>query len=690
MPLGRIDIFKPDGPVENFTIEKDVTAVGRLRGNDLVLDRNGISRYHITLTMKESQAIIVDLESVNGTYVDGERLPPNEPRVLRGGEEIIIGDVRLVFHPASDYPLFEATQTQQFKLPRVQYKLEGPYIAVAPGAHAQAFLTIDNIYTEQETFFIRVENISKDWVRIDRSEVDVNAESDTRVTFTFKPLRRPDSKPGDYTPIIKIHTRSDPNNITEIKAALVVLGYSGYGAVMGTPVIEGDQPFQLFIHNQGNIPLPLSFTGVSKTKNLTFEFPSAHLTLNPGERRTLTGYVRLKRKSFFGKVQEFNYDILTHSHDASRFVAPVSGKYRVKPLLPTWALGVSVVGMLLVVILIVLLAIILSGGSDDNEPHQAANQTQSNTLATQTAGDAAEQVPVIWKFEVRPDDTVSLDTPFNIEWQVEHADTVVLSFYEGEGKLVEQPLPALSGVDYPVLIRSAGNYTLLMTATRQDNFSTISRTVAVTPLLVLSPALPNEQIHLYRNLEQTVTLNWNIIWTRESGIASTPPPSDLTLVISDAGNPSSTYFQQQFFSDASTAFPESMTINILPTSLNEVVIQLTRTGKDKLTVKNQAVLTVAYPTCRLRQTRPVVLLPSGNQIQGDVLGGVDSVQVDGRSDDGAWVLVLLPPQGTVLGWIQAIDLNCDFEIPRLAVSPQPSPPAPVGGGSSSASTTDSR
>jgi hypothetical protein len=56
----------------------------------------GVSRRHAVIRRGEDTLILVDLGSTNGTYLNGQRLIPDQPRVLRDGDEIRAG--RLVFH----------------------------------------------------------------------------------------------------------------------------------------------------------------------------------------------------------------------------------------------------------------------------------------------------------------------------------------------------------------------------------------------------------------------------------------------------------------------------------------------------------------------------------------------------------------------------------------------------------------
>lgn len=51
----------------------------------------GVSRHHAVIEFNERQLRILDLESRNGTYVNGTKLEPRQPHPLRNGDEIRIG-----------------------------------------------------------------------------------------------------------------------------------------------------------------------------------------------------------------------------------------------------------------------------------------------------------------------------------------------------------------------------------------------------------------------------------------------------------------------------------------------------------------------------------------------------------------------------------------------------------------------
>lgn len=52
---------------------------------------NGVSRVHAALILRDEMLMIEDSGSSNGTYLNGQRLPPNQPRIIRDGDEICLG-----------------------------------------------------------------------------------------------------------------------------------------------------------------------------------------------------------------------------------------------------------------------------------------------------------------------------------------------------------------------------------------------------------------------------------------------------------------------------------------------------------------------------------------------------------------------------------------------------------------------
>ena len=77
-----------------FQIKKQVTKIGRSRENDLILDYPQISRKHAELIFSEGFFHISDLNSMGGTYVNGDKITSKK---LEKGDVITLATLHLVF-----------------------------------------------------------------------------------------------------------------------------------------------------------------------------------------------------------------------------------------------------------------------------------------------------------------------------------------------------------------------------------------------------------------------------------------------------------------------------------------------------------------------------------------------------------------------------------------------------------------
>jgi pilus assembly protein CpaF len=85
-----ITLAEKGGGSQQLTFEKNEVTIGRLSGNDIVLAKGNVSKYHSRIVIKDGKFIIVDMKSTNGTYVNGKKIAA--PQVIRPTDKIYIGD----------------------------------------------------------------------------------------------------------------------------------------------------------------------------------------------------------------------------------------------------------------------------------------------------------------------------------------------------------------------------------------------------------------------------------------------------------------------------------------------------------------------------------------------------------------------------------------------------------------------
>jgi pSer/pThr/pTyr-binding forkhead associated (FHA) protein len=69
-----------------------IKTVGRATRADFIVDAPLVSRVHCRLTAGAAELEVLDLESTNGTFVNGERV---ERALLKGGDRLGVGRVEL-------------------------------------------------------------------------------------------------------------------------------------------------------------------------------------------------------------------------------------------------------------------------------------------------------------------------------------------------------------------------------------------------------------------------------------------------------------------------------------------------------------------------------------------------------------------------------------------------------------------
>lgn len=94
-----------EGPCSGttFPLAGKVT-LGRNSSNQLHLNDSSVSRQHAEIWHKEDYFALVDLGSVNGSYVNGDRLHQLVPKPLYDSDEIVLGISKLIFHAEGQEP----------------------------------------------------------------------------------------------------------------------------------------------------------------------------------------------------------------------------------------------------------------------------------------------------------------------------------------------------------------------------------------------------------------------------------------------------------------------------------------------------------------------------------------------------------------------------------------------------------
>ena len=151
-------LYVTDGPNKgkSFALCDGITTIGRSSDNDIrILDR-GVSRHHAKLVKKDGRISIVDLNSLQGVIIDGEKIEPGLEREIGKGSKVRMGKTVLSFQKKAS----EETAAQPY--PSTNHK--------TPSDTSKSSLALDSPrnYTRSLDLLLKVSNIFARSLDIDK------------------------------------------------------------------------------------------------------------------------------------------------------------------------------------------------------------------------------------------------------------------------------------------------------------------------------------------------------------------------------------------------------------------------------------------------------------------------------------------------------------------------------------------
>ena len=107
----QLSIIDGDDKGTKYTLSKNVTQLGKKEGNDIPITDKTVSRNHAEIEYKADSFLLRDLESTNGTYVNGTRV---KEAYLVPGDRIKIGRTVLEFSAFDEKVKIEPSEKNQF------------------------------------------------------------------------------------------------------------------------------------------------------------------------------------------------------------------------------------------------------------------------------------------------------------------------------------------------------------------------------------------------------------------------------------------------------------------------------------------------------------------------------------------------------------------------------------------------
>ena len=106
-----ITIRERSGQVYTFHFDKPEVLIGRVKGNDVILPKQNISKRHALVRVNGPRFVIEDFGSTNGTYVNGHRI--SGAVEIGADDKVYLGDFVMNFVDLSNADLASAPELPQ-------------------------------------------------------------------------------------------------------------------------------------------------------------------------------------------------------------------------------------------------------------------------------------------------------------------------------------------------------------------------------------------------------------------------------------------------------------------------------------------------------------------------------------------------------------------------------------------------
>jgi len=385
-------VLLPDKSVRGYIMKPEGLSIGRGKENDIPLDLAGISRNHARIDFDGQNYNVTDLNSLNGTYLEQNRLVPEKPEVWLPGENMRIGEAWLRIERLSQNQTTQAALLNEIPtkfastypnqgLPDTDEVFIGPdgspidssqvvrsqglgwvgafteslNISVAPGASVDIPILLFNRGLANDSFLVSIQGIPLEWIPNPPQPVRVSSNSQKETHVVIRPPRSPLVKAGRYGLVIRIASQNSTNQLVELRPTLTVTAFSLFASELRPAQLRANDIGQVYVHNRGNLPDTFSILWEDRSHTLVFEPPQMKVNLQIGKSAVVEYRPSLLRPRIMGS--EATHSFKVHVNSQGGQTESHQGEYISRGIIPPWA---PIVLALLAILLACVLCLLIN------------------------------------------------------------------------------------------------------------------------------------------------------------------------------------------------------------------------------------------------------------------------------------------------------------------------------------------
>jgi eukaryotic-like serine/threonine-protein kinase len=371
----EIQVMLAGGKIRSVTMKPAGLVVGRIPGNDIILDDNKVSRHHARIDFDGRDYRVTDMKSSNGTFLANVKLLPEKPEIWTPEKMLRIGDTWLKLVraqpaagvPAGTYAYAQGTVAVTSGTPgiavpqgggggrsssgRIGAFLETNSFTVEPGQGVIISILLINQGEVVDHFKSNLFGIAPAWIPELSKPVQLMPGEQKSISLTIRPPRTPQSRAGSYPVVIRISSEKDANQVLDVNAQLVVTSFEQFSSELTPQRVRAGQKAQVLVRNQGNIQQNFLLSLKDRGQELDFQPPQDQVRVPEGQDAAVVFKASPRQRRWIGgeKTHAFTAQVAASKGDPQVH----SGEVVSRALIPPWVIPLLTMLCILLIALLV-------------------------------------------------------------------------------------------------------------------------------------------------------------------------------------------------------------------------------------------------------------------------------------------------------------------------------------------------
>ncbi|MCB0029017.1 MAG: protein kinase, partial [Anaerolineales bacterium] len=348
-------LAKPGENTRAVPLGRERLLIGRGENCDVRLDDELVSTEHCRLQKSERGWQVVDLNSKNGTFLQGNRLLAGVAEPWEPGQTLRVGRHSLQWRPAQGGQS-SAVMSQMGSLGGTMLRttladigltVEPAQLSLGRGEKAVLQVGIQNLGQRVAHFRLTQSGLAPAWTQLSEDSVQLMPGAESYISITIQ-LPKDETSASGTLPF-KIEAQSPASGAlrASVPCELLVRAERGMNVAMQPTQLAVGQTGRIALQNSGNAPTTYKMRGQDSAGALNFDFSQTEATLQPGEKQLVTVQTAVKKRPWVGAAQMVPFTIDVFATDAPSDVRQLSGLATIKPRLPAWLVPLLGVALLL-------------------------------------------------------------------------------------------------------------------------------------------------------------------------------------------------------------------------------------------------------------------------------------------------------------------------------------------------------